>query len=107
LREAVASGVDMFDCVLPTRLARHGVGVTEEGNVNLMNAKHKTDFSPLDPSLRLRNLSRVLACLFASLAQVPRDSGVASADLSQHLFLFAVDGAFAGGDCRRVSLPAS
>jgi queuine tRNA-ribosyltransferase len=29
----------MFDCVLPTRLARHGVGVTEEGNVNLMNAK--------------------------------------------------------------------
>jgi len=48
LREAVARGVDMFDCVLPTRLARHAVGVTEDGNVNLMNAKHKTDFSPLD-----------------------------------------------------------
>jgi queuine tRNA-ribosyltransferase len=40
----------MFDCVLPTRLARHGVAVTEEGNLNLVNAKHKTDFSPLDPA---------------------------------------------------------
>jgi queuine tRNA-ribosyltransferase len=50
LREAVASGVDMFDCVLPTRLARHGVAVTEEGNLNLVNAKHKTDFGPVDAS---------------------------------------------------------
>jgi queuine tRNA-ribosyltransferase len=50
LREAVASGVDMFDCVLPTRLARHGVAVTEEGNLNLVNAKHKTDFGPVDPT---------------------------------------------------------
>jgi queuine tRNA-ribosyltransferase len=48
LREAVASGVDMFDCVLPTRLARHGVAVTEEGNLNLVNARHKTDFGPVD-----------------------------------------------------------
>ena len=48
LREAVARGVDMFDCVLPTRLARHGVAVTPEGNLNLLNARFKTDFSPLD-----------------------------------------------------------
>jgi queuine tRNA-ribosyltransferase len=48
LREAVARGVDMFDCVLPTRLARHGVAVLPEGNLNLMNAKFKHDFSPLD-----------------------------------------------------------
>lgn len=50
LREAVARGVDMFDCVLPTRLARHGVAVTDEGNLNLLNARFKRDFSPLDPT---------------------------------------------------------
>jgi queuine tRNA-ribosyltransferase len=48
LREAVARGVDMFDCVLPTRLARHGVAVTESGNLNLLNARFKTLFEPLD-----------------------------------------------------------
>lgn len=47
LRAAVASGVDMFDCVLPTRLARHSVAVTEEGNLNLLNARFKRDFGPL------------------------------------------------------------
>jgi queuine tRNA-ribosyltransferase len=48
LREAVALGVDMFDCVLPTRLARHAVAVTDEGNLNLNNARFRDDFSPLD-----------------------------------------------------------
>jgi queuine tRNA-ribosyltransferase len=47
LREAVARGVDMFDCVLPTRLARHGVAITNEGNLNILNARFKTDFAPL------------------------------------------------------------
>jgi queuine tRNA-ribosyltransferase len=49
LREAVARGVDMFDCVLPTRLARHSTAITEEGNLNLLNARFKRDFGPLDP----------------------------------------------------------
>lgn len=48
LREAVALGVDMFDCVLPTRLARHAVAVTSEGNLNFNNARFRSDFSPLD-----------------------------------------------------------
>lgn len=48
LREGVARGVDMFDCVLPTRLARHHVAVTQEGNLTLLRARFKTDFSPLD-----------------------------------------------------------
>ena len=48
LREAVAQGVDMFDCVLPTRLARHAVAVTSEGNLNMNNARFRGDFSPLD-----------------------------------------------------------
>jgi queuine tRNA-ribosyltransferase len=48
LRECVARGVDMFDCVLPTRLARHHVAVTSEGNITLLRARFKTDFAPLD-----------------------------------------------------------
>lgn len=50
LKEAVARGVDMFDCVLPTRLARHAVAVTEEGNLNFNNARFRHDFAPLDSS---------------------------------------------------------
>ncbi|MBV9864689.1 MAG: tRNA guanosine(34) transglycosylase Tgt [Abitibacteriaceae bacterium] len=50
LREGVARGVDMFDCVLPTRLARHGVAITDEGNLNLTNARFKRDFSTPDPT---------------------------------------------------------
>ncbi len=48
LTECVARGVDMFDCVLPTRLARHHVAITSEGNLNLLKAKFKLDFAPLD-----------------------------------------------------------
>ncbi len=50
LKEAVARGVDMFDCGLPTRLARHAVAVTEEGNLNFNNARFRGDFSPIDSS---------------------------------------------------------
>ncbi len=50
LKEAVARGVDMFDCVLPTRLARHNVAVLEDEQLNMLNARHKTDFSPISPS---------------------------------------------------------
>src|SRR5690606_30511444 len=46
LIEAVARGVDMFDCVLPTRNGRHGLAFTWEGKVNLRNAKHAEDMRP-------------------------------------------------------------
>ncbi|HVM01231.1 MAG TPA: tRNA guanosine(34) transglycosylase Tgt [Acidimicrobiales bacterium] len=49
LVEAVALGVDLFDCVLPTRLARHGTVLTGGGRLNLRNAAHRGDGSPLDP----------------------------------------------------------
>jgi queuine tRNA-ribosyltransferase len=49
LLECIALGVDMFDCVLPTRNARHGLIYTREGIRNLKNKKHEADFSPLDP----------------------------------------------------------
>ena len=48
LVEAVALGVDMFDCVLPTRLARHGTLLTDAGRLNLRQARHARDAGPLD-----------------------------------------------------------
>jgi queuine tRNA-ribosyltransferase len=48
LVEAVARGVDMFDCVLPTRSGRHGQAWTWEGAVNLKNARFADDEAPLD-----------------------------------------------------------
>jgi queuine tRNA-ribosyltransferase len=51
LVEAIARGVDMFDCVLPTRSGRHGQAWTREGSVNLKNARFAEDDEPLDPTL--------------------------------------------------------
>jgi queuine tRNA-ribosyltransferase len=48
LLEAVARGIDMFDCVLPTRNGRHGLAFTRRGPVNLKNARHAADPRPLD-----------------------------------------------------------
>ena len=45
----VAAGIDMFDCVLPTRTARMGTVFSSQGRINIRNAKHARDFSPLDP----------------------------------------------------------
>jgi len=47
---AVARGVDMFDCVLPTRAGRHGQAWTERGPVNITNARFAADETPLDPA---------------------------------------------------------
>ena len=49
LVRAVRAGVDMFDCVLPTRTGRMGTAFSHEGRMNLRNAKYKADFTPLDP----------------------------------------------------------
>ncbi len=46
--EGIASGVDMFDCVLPTRIARHGALMTSKGRVNIRDKKYEEDFTPLD-----------------------------------------------------------
>ena len=48
LLEAVARGIDMFDCVLPTRNGRHGMAYTRFGSINLSNARHANDPRPLD-----------------------------------------------------------
>ena len=49
LLESIDRGVDFFDCVLPARNGRHGHVYTAQGKLNLFNAKHETDNSPIDP----------------------------------------------------------
>lgn len=48
--EAVERGVDMFDCVMPTRNARNGCLFTSQGRINIKNQKYQRDFGPLDPA---------------------------------------------------------
>ena len=50
LLECISRGIDMFDCVLPTRNARHGLIYTADGIINIKNQKWKSDFSPIDDS---------------------------------------------------------
>jgi len=48
--EGVIRGIDIFDCVLPTRLARHGNAFTRNGKINIRNSKYKEDFTPIEES---------------------------------------------------------
>jgi len=52
LLECIALGIDMFDCVMPSRNARHGMLFTSEGIINIKNKKWALDFSPVDPNGR-------------------------------------------------------
>jgi queuine tRNA-ribosyltransferase len=61
LFEGVQRGIDMFDCVLPTRIARNGTALTSRGKVAIKNARYEKDFSPLDPDCQCytcKNYSR-------------------------------------------------
>ena len=58
LVEAVAHGIDMFDCVLPTRLARHGTALTSEGRLNLSAARYAADDGPIDPGFSTPETAR-------------------------------------------------
>lgn len=58
---AVEQGIDMFDCVLPTRLGRHGEAFSDQGKIKITNAKYKEDFSPLTdtcPCYTCKNFSK-------------------------------------------------
>ena len=54
---AVKRGVDMFDCVIPTRSGRTGLAFTWEGRLNLRNSKYKKDVSPINQRTNIRNLN--------------------------------------------------
>ncbi|MDR0425087.1 MAG: tRNA guanosine(34) transglycosylase Tgt [Clostridiales Family XIII bacterium] len=70
LFEGVERGIDMFDCVLPTRVARNGAALTSQGSINIKNARFERDFTALDPECgcyTCRNYSRAyLRHLFKS-----------------------------------------
>jgi queuine tRNA-ribosyltransferase len=79
--DAIAAGVDLFDCVIPTRHARHGVLFAREGVLKLRNARFKRDAAPPDPDCDcatcaqhsrayIRHLLRVNDTLGARLATV-------------------------------------
>ena len=81
LIEGVRRGVDIFDCVLPTRLARHHAAMTRQGRLNLMNARFSEDPSPIDPTCHcytcqhfsrayLRHLIRAKEMLSATLLSI-------------------------------------
>ena len=55
---AVKNGIDMFDCVMPTRSGRTGLAFTWEGKLNLRNSKFKEDKTPLDKKCKINNLNR-------------------------------------------------
>jgi len=61
LKYAIEQWFDMFDCVLPTRLGRHGTAFSDDGNIKITNAKYKEDFSPLTancPCFACQNFSK-------------------------------------------------
>ena len=88
LFEGVERGVDMFDCVLPTRIARHGMAMTSHGKVSIKNAAYERDFSSLDPECdcyTCRNFSKAyLRHLFKS------DEILSSMLLSNHNLHFLI-----------------
>ena len=63
LVDAISAGIDLFDCVIPTRHARHGVLFTREGVLKLRNAQFKQDAAPPDAELRLCDLRAALSRL--------------------------------------------
>ncbi|HMW38268.1 MAG TPA: tRNA guanosine(34) transglycosylase Tgt [Saprospiraceae bacterium] len=70
LLNCIEAGIDMFDCVLPTRNARHGILYTSEGIINIRNKKWAQDFTPIDPnsacSVSRRNTKSYLRHLFVA-----------------------------------------
>ncbi|MGH9466996.1 MAG: tRNA guanosine(34) transglycosylase Tgt [Terriglobales bacterium] len=69
LRRYVAMGVDMFDCVLPTRCARNGLAFTSAGRVVIRNARYADDPSPLDPLCHCRTCRRYSRAYLRHLEQ--------------------------------------
>ena len=71
----VAMGVDMMDCVLPTRAARHGLLFTSEGRITIKNARYAADEGPLDPNCALQGLCALFTRLPAASVCFQRAAG--------------------------------
>lgn len=86
---AVESGVDMFDCVLPTRLGRHGAALTSGGRINLKSARNKHDKSPVDPNCTCKVCSTYSRAYIHHL--FTRDEILGKILLSYHNVSFLMD----------------
>ncbi len=63
IANAIRCGIDMFDCVSPTRLGRHGSVFTQQGRISLRTSKYATDFSPPRRRLSLLYLFKIIVVL--------------------------------------------
>jgi queuine tRNA-ribosyltransferase len=97
--QGVGDGVDMFDCVLPTRNARNGWLYTRRGDVKIRNARHRTDTRPLDETCLL-HLPQFQPRVSASLAAGQRDPGRATQYAAQSELLSDARTRAAAGDRR-------
>ncbi len=95
--ESVARGIDMFDCVLPTRIARNGALFTLDGRINLRNAQYAEDPRPVQEELRLLHLPHLQPGLSAPSVQGQRDQRPASWHNSQ---CSVYDGSHGQHSCR-------
>ncbi len=68
--ESIALGVDLFDCVMPTRLGRHGTLLTSEGRLNIKNRRFADDAGPIDPACGCRVCGRYSRGYLRHLANV-------------------------------------
>ena len=75
LVDAVAAGIDLFDCVLPTRHGRHGTVLTDAGRFNLSNARFRTDAGPLDETCPCRVCQRWSRAYLRHLLSVHEPTG--------------------------------
>jgi len=89
LVEAVGRGVDLFDCVLPTRLARHGTVLTSAGRMNLKGARFADDDRPIDPGLAASPAARWSRGYLRHLLQV--DEPAAARILTLHNVAWLLD----------------
>ncbi len=90
LLECVALGVDMFDCVLPTRLARHGTALTWEGRLNLGNSSLATDDRPVDPHFPASPAARYSRAYLRHLFNVDEPSAARMLTLHNVAWLLAL-----------------
>lgn len=75
LIEGISVGIDMFDCVLPTRLARHGTVLTSQGRVNISNARFARDENPIDAGFAGSPINRYSRGYLRHLMQVNEPTG--------------------------------
>ena len=101
LIEAVARGIDMFDCVLPTRNGRHGAVFTRFGMINLANARHREDPRPLDEASQHEATRTYSRAYLLHLVRVNELLGADAAVRHQSRLLPGPDGRDARGDRAR------